>query len=61
MSPDASTAASAPSAPVLPKASPEQLARIGKVSRDFETSFLSVMLGEMNKDVGAGSFGAGPA
>ena len=46
-------AAAAPSstAPTLAKATPEQLARIGKVSRDFESSFLSIMLGEMSAGV----------
>ena len=45
--------------PGLPRATPEQLARIGKVSRDFEASFLSVMLGEMTAGVKAGDFGGG--
>ena len=54
--PDAST----PSAPAaLPKATPEQLARITKVSRDFESSFLSIMLGEMSAGVKSSSFGGG--
>ena len=43
----------------LPKATPEQLARIGKVSRDFEQSFLSIMLGEMTAGVKASSFSGG--
>jgi Rod binding domain-containing protein len=38
-----------------------QRARIHKVAKDFEQSFLSVMLGEMFKDVSAGDFGGGPA
>ncbi len=51
---------SAPSAsPALPKASPAELARIGKVSREFEQSFLSIMLGEMSSDVKTSSFGGG--
>ena len=40
-------------------ATPEQKARIAKVSRDYEQSFLSIMLGAMTKDVKAGSFGGG--
>ena len=41
------------------QATPEQLARIAKVSRDFEQSFLSIMLGEMTSDVKTSSFGGG--
>ena len=55
MTPPAAADAASP----LPKATPEQLARIGKVSRDFESSFLSVMLGEMDADAKASSFGGG--
>ena len=51
-----STPAAAPG-PV--KATPEQLARIGKVSRDFESSFLSIMLGEMSAGVKSPSGGEG--
>ena len=46
-------------ASTLPKATPEQLARIGKVSRDFEQSFLSIMLGQMTAGVKTSSFGGG--
>lgn len=52
-------AVSPSAAPPLPKASPEQLARIGRVSRDFEASFLSIMLGEMTAGVKTSSFGGG--
>jgi Rod binding domain-containing protein len=38
-----------------------QRARVHKVAKDFEASFLSVMLGEMFKDVSAGDFGGGQA
>ncbi len=38
-----------------------QRARIQKVAKDFEASFLSVMLGEMFRDVSAGEFGGGQA
>ena len=48
------TASAAPT-----RATPAQLARIGKVSRDFEQSFLSIMLGEMGADVKTSSFGGG--
>ena len=52
--------ASAPSAPAgLPKATPEQLARITKVSRDFESSFVSVMLAEMTAGVKGADESAG--
>ena len=51
--------ASSDASPALPKANPEQLARIGKVSRDFEQSFLSIMLGQMNAGVKSASFGGG--
>lgn len=54
-----SDVAAVPETSVLPKASPAQLARIGKVSRDFEQSFLSIMLGEMSADVKTSSFGGG--
>jgi Rod binding domain-containing protein len=36
-----------------------QRARVHKVAKDFEASFLSVMLGEMFRDVSAGDFGGG--
>ena len=36
-----------------------QRARVMKTAKDFESSFLSVMLGEMFKDVSAGDFGGG--
>lgn len=45
--------------PVLPVATPEQLARVRKVSREFEESFLQVMMGEMFKTVQTGEFGGG--
>ena len=51
--------ADAPATPALTKATPQQLARIGKVSRDFEQSFLSIMLGEMTSGVKTTSFGGG--
>lgn len=38
-----------------------QRARVHKVAKDFETSFLSVMLGEMFQGVSAGDFGGGQA
>lgn len=46
-------------APALPRATPDQLARIGRVSREFEQSFLSIMLGEMTAGVKTSSFGGG--
>ena len=45
--------------PVQPVATPEQLARVKKVSREFEESFLQVMMGEMFKTVPTGSFSGG--
>jgi Rod binding domain-containing protein len=45
--------------PVLPVATPEQMARVKKVSHDFEESFLQVMMGEMFNTVEAGSFSGG--
>ncbi len=45
--------------PVRPVATAEQLARVKKVSREFEESFLQVMLGEMFKTVPTGQFGGG--
>ena len=36
-----------------------QRARVHKVAKEFETSFLSVMLGEMFQGVSAGDFGGG--
>ncbi len=54
-----STVADSYAAPALTKATPQQLARIGKVSRDFEQSFVSIMLGEMTSGVKAGAFGGG--
>ena len=53
------TAATASAASALPRATPEQLSRIGRVSREFEQSFLSIMLGEMTSGVKASSFGGG--
>jgi len=38
-----------------------QRARVHKVAKDFEASFLSVMLGEMFQGVSAGDFGGGQA
>jgi Rod binding domain-containing protein len=53
----------AASVPVVPVAdTPAQAAqrtRIHKVAKDFEASFLSVMLGEMFEGVSAGDFGGG--
>ena len=46
-------------APPLLKATPDQLARIGKVSREFEQSFLSIMLGQMTSGVKTSAFGGG--
>jgi Rod binding domain-containing protein len=46
-------------APALPAATPEQRARIGKVARDFEVSFLQVMLGQMFDTVTTGDFNGG--
>ncbi len=45
--------------PVQPVATPEQMARVKKVSRQFEESFLQVMMGEMFKTVSTGEFGGG--
>jgi Rod binding domain-containing protein len=45
--------------PVQPVATPEQLARVKKVSREFEESFLQVMMGEMFNTVQSGAFGGG--
>jgi Rod binding domain-containing protein len=53
------TAAPLPAPPALPVATPEQKARIEKTARDFEASFLQVMLGQMFDGVSAGSFGGG--
>lgn len=48
-----------PAAPALPVATPEQKAKIHKVARDYEQSFLSIMLGQMQAGVQAPSFGGG--
>lgn len=56
MSADA-LAAAAPPAP--PAASPELKARISRVARDYEASFLSIMLGQMQAGVQSGGFGGG--
>ena len=53
------SAFSPPGASALPKATPEQLARVTKVSRDFESSFISVMLGEMTAGVKSSDLGGG--
>lgn len=45
--------------PVNPVATPEQMARVKKVSREFEESFMQVMMGEMFKTVQSGTFGGG--
>ena len=51
---------SAPSAvPARPAASADQQARIDKVARDFESSFLQVMLGQMFDTVATSSFDGG--
>ncbi len=54
---------SAPAAPGAADTAAQafQRTRINKVAKDFEASFLSVMLGEMFKDVSAGDFGGGQA
>ena len=51
--------AAAPAIPAVPVASPELKAKIGKVARDYEASFLSIMLGQMQAGVQASSFGGG--
>jgi Rod binding domain-containing protein len=56
---DQPTAAPAIGAADTPAKAAER-ARIHKVARDFESSFLSVMLGEMFEGVSAGDFGGGP-
>ncbi len=56
---DAAAATPAPVLPTLPVATAEQKAKIGKVSRDFESSFLSVMLGAVSSGVKTESFGGG--
>jgi Rod binding domain-containing protein len=50
-----------PAAPAstLPAATPEQMGRIKKAARDFEASFLQVMMGQMFDGVDAGQFGGG--
>ena len=53
------SAFSPPGASALPKATPEQLARVTKVSRDFESAFVSVMLGEMTAGVKGADESAG--
>ena len=50
---------SAAAVPALPAATPEQKAKIAKVSRDYEASFLSIMLGQMQAGVQSGTFGGG--
>ena len=52
-------AAAAADTPALPKATPEQLARINRVSHDYESSFLSDMLGQMTSGVQTSGFGGG--
>ena len=53
------TAPAVPAPPLPPTATPEQLAKVRKVAKDFETSFLEVTLSQMFKDVSAGGFGGG--
>jgi Rod binding domain-containing protein len=48
-----------PAAPALPAATPEQRAKIAKVAKDFEASFLQVMMGQMFDTVSTSSFGGG--
>lgn len=48
-----------PAPAALPAATPEQRARIDKVARDFEQSFLQVMMGQMFDTVSTSSFGGG--
>ena len=54
---DALSALPAPSAP--PPADPALRARIEKTAREFEASFLQVMLGQMFDSVEEGAFGGG--
>ena len=53
------TAAPTPALPALPVATPEQKARIEKVSREYEQSFLSIMLGSLTSGVKTDTFGGG--
>jgi flagellar protein FlgJ len=54
---DALEALPAPTVP--PAADPALRARIEKTAKDFEASFLQVMLGQMFDSVDAGAFGGG--
>ena len=54
---DAISALPAPTAP--PAADPALRARMEKTAKDFEASFLQVMLGQMFDSVDAGAFGGG--
>ena len=53
---NADTLTAPPAPPVAP---PELKAKVAKVARDYEASFLSIMLGQMQAGVQASSFGGG--